>query len=660
MRIAYVCRDLAVDDLLGVGAQTFSAADAMSRAGHQVYLVCEALAPGREQKVRSGGGPAWVPLAPSPAGHQYFTERQEYADRVYRTVSELRHEVGLDAIDFAAAEAITTIRAKRLLGMFPSTILAVRPGPEGMATSGARDIDDFDEAIAEFMSRYALDQADVVLADSTVLAEAIDGGGGRMQYCPPSSPPVAASHATAGDAYTIWHFGDLRPDAGVETFLQAAELLLHQNPEFRFVLAGRDTESDPFGRSYLEYATRRLSPRLKTALTFAGPPRDGSDSLPPPGKQCVLSCSIHQGPASARLAMALGQVITASSGTAAAESVVHGVTGRVVPCGDPGELAAVLLENAASPTKAARLAAAAAETGRDRATATEIAASYQARRSSCTPPAPAPTPAPAPAPQTADLISVVIPLWNQGRYLMDAIESVRAGGPQEVEIVVVDDGSTDPETIATFDALQDVVKVRQPNSGLSAARNAGIAAGSGRYVIPLDADDLLPDGFAAAALQALRRDPGLAYVTGHVHHFGLLDHTYVPVGHVPGLSLVLNTHARATGLFRKEAIEAVGGYDEELPACEDWDLYLSLAAAGYRSDVLPIVGQHYRRHPDSMTFSSSNAMRLPLLQYLLRKHAPKASADSAVELPLILAHLWKTGYEPSASVRLQQRDGRSL
>ena len=637
MRIAYVCRDLAVDDLIGAGARTFAMADVMSRAGHEAYLVCEALAAPWDRAVRSGAGLAWAPVAPSAADHRYFTERQEYADRVYQTLSDLHNEVRLDAIEFAAVEAITTIRAKRLLGMFPSTVLAVRPDDEKIASSPTRGVADFDDAIAVFMSRFAVEHADIVLADSTVLAEATDSGEGRVQYCPPCSPPVTTDRAPEGNPYTIWRFGDLRPDTDVETFLQAAELVLRQSPGFRFVLAGRDTDTDPFGRSFREYATRRLSPELRQALTFVGPLRDDRSALPPAGTQCVLSGSTYQGAVSARLAAALGQVITAPAGSAAAETIEEGVTGRLVPAGDTEELAAVLLENAASPSRAAQPATA--------------AANPYSRRTGRT--------LPVPVPQN-DLVSVVIPLWNQGQYLADAIESVRACGHRNIEIVVVDDGSTEPETIAAFDALRNVVKVRQPNAGLSAARNAGIAAASGRYVVPLDADDLLPAGFVAAALQALSRDPELAYVTGYVRHFGLLDHTYVPVGHVPGLSLVLNTHARATALFRKTAIEAVGGYDEELPACEDWDLYLSLAAAGYRSDVLPIVGQRYRRHADSMTFSSSNGMRLPLLQYLLRKHAPKATAEDAVDLPLILAQLWKTHYEPSASVRLQQRDGGSV
>src|SRR6185503_18598628 len=114
-----------------------------------------------------------------------------------------------------------------------------------------------------------------------------------------------------------------------------------------------------------------------------------------------------------------------------------------------------------------------------------------------------------------------------------------------LEVVVVDDGSTDPATIAAFDALTEVTKIRQANAGLAAARNAGLARCRGRYVVPLDADDLLPPAFVGAAVGAMRRDPGLRAVTGYLRYFELLDLVQVPLGHVPGLSLVVNTHARA-------------------------------------------------------------------------------------------------------------------
>lgn len=611
MRIAYVCRDLAVDDLLGPGARTFAVASAMSRAGHDVVLVSEDLSAPRQGSLR------WARVGPAPADFRYFTERLEYADRVYRTLADLHREAALDAVELAPVEAIATVRAKRLLGEFSSTALCVRPDADvaGAADAGA-DASDVDGAIASFAARYALEHADAVLADSSACGVFAEVARGARRMADPDP------------ARTAWFLGDVRPDAGLETFLDAAEAVLRREPGFRFFVAGRDTDTDPFGRSYRQYATRRrVSPELAAVLTFVGPPRDGV--LPPSGARCVTSSAACQEAASALLAAELGMTAIPLVGLGADELadwlLRDGVT-ALLPDGVTSAEAVEPVHADVRHRAAEDLAAVYRDHGTSRDVRTEGA---------------------------GGLVSVVIPLWNQGQHLQEAVASVRASTHRDVEIVVVDDGSTDPETIAAFDALRGVVKVRQRNAGLSAARNAGIAASSGEFIVPLDADDLLPADFIAAALGALHRNPHLAYVTGHLRYFGLLDFTHIPVGHVPRLSLVLNTHARATGVFRKSAIKAVGGYDEELPAFEDWDLYLSLAAAGFHSDVLPIVGQHYRRHHDSMTFSSSNAMRLPLLQYLLRKHAPKATAGDAVELSLLLAHLWKTGYESSASVLLQ-------
>jgi glycosyltransferase involved in cell wall biosynthesis len=264
------------------------------------------------------------------------------------------------------------------------------------------------------------------------------------------------------------------------------------------------------------------------------------------------------------------------------------------------------------------------------------------------------SPAETSPPAADDLVSVVIPLFNQGHFLIGAIESVRAAGYPHIEIVVVDDGSTDQQTIEIFDKLTGVTKVRQPNAGLSAARNAGIAAAAGRYVVPLDSDDLLSEGFLGPAVDALRRNPELGYVAGYLRYFGLLDYTHVPAGYVPHLSLVVNTHVRATALFKREALMSIGGYDVELPAFEDWDLHVRLALAGYTSDILPFEAHRYRRHAESMTFSSSNAIRRELLQHLMRKHLGSIDHAHACNLLILMASLWKTGYEPSASVRLQQ------
>jgi glycosyltransferase involved in cell wall biosynthesis len=257
-----------------------------------------------------------------------------------------------------------------------------------------------------------------------------------------------------------------------------------------------------------------------------------------------------------------------------------------------------------------------------------------------------------------DPVSVVIPVYNQGRFLASAVDSVRRGGPADLDIVVVDDGSTDRETVAAIDALAGVDVVRRPHRGLSAARNAGIERARRPLILVLDADDMIQPGFLPAAVDALHRRDDLGFVSGYVRYFGLLDLVYVPAGPVGDLNLVLHTHLKSMVLYRREALRHVGGYDESLPAFEDWEIQIRLARAGYDSDVLPLEGQLYRRHVESMSFSISNGMRTELVQYLVRKHADALTAPELIALLQQLVDLWKSGYEPSTSVLLQRAQGR--
>jgi glycosyltransferase involved in cell wall biosynthesis len=659
MRIAYVCRDLAHNRLIGPGAEVFGTATAMARAGHEVYLVSAELAGECTRALRSAAMPTWVRVAHGRDDHSYFTERHHYADRVYDTVLALHRDRALDVLDFADAggEALTVIRAKRLLGEFSRTVVAVTAAPWSTVSHGAAAHEPvrFEAGIDAFAERYCREHADAVIACSAAVAPETGRPDDRLLVRPPAPlpdglPPLADFEPEA--ARTVWHLGDLRPGAGLDTLLRAADLVLEREPRFRFVLRGEDSTTDPVGRSYWHHLRRGLSGRLREALAFDGPltPAD-LPALPGPGTQVVLPDAASASPHAALLAMALGHVVTARAGSAAADLVRPGNTGRVVAAGDATALAEALLAAVRDPGRAAELSAAAAGAARrdhDGAGLAAALASGYRRRAAGRPDGLAGRRRP------RDLVSVVIPLYNQGRHLRQAVASARDSGHPEVEIVVVDDGSTDPATVEVFDALDGVTKVRQHNAGLPAARNAGIGASTGRYVVPLDADDLLPPAFIGKALPALARNPDLAYVAGYTRNFGLLDFVYVPIGYVPDLNLVLNTHARATALFRRDALDAIGGYDEALPAYEDWDLHMRFHEAGHESDILPMEGLLYRRHAESMTFTEANDLRLELLQHLLRKHAGALPPERAGYLLLVLAQLWKTRYEPSASVRFQR------
>jgi len=517
-------------------------------------------------------------------------------------------------------------------------------------------------SIDSFARDYVLTYADALLTDTPPphVDAALAVTRAPIQFAPfvpgPRGVPTLRI-PEVGAVLTIWHLGELTPRSGLDTFLEAAQIVLENVPQARFIVAGDDTPSDPFGRSYWESCARRLSSALRDAVTFVGPLTDDRNPAPMAGNQCVIATATADAAGSVILAMAHSCAVVVREASAAAAFVEQRVSAVVVTPNDAFALATTLLDNIAEPTLAAALsqggALRVATQFQPRQMAGAISLAYAAH-------VPWNSAAEIPPPAADELVSVVIPLFNQGHFLLGAIESVRAAGYPHIEIVVVDDGSTDQETIEIFDRLTGVSKVRQPNSGLSAARNAGIAAASGRYIVPLDSDDLLSEGFLAPAVDALRRNPELGYVAGHLRYFGLLDYTHVPAGYVPHLSLVVNTHVRATALFKREALMLVGRYDVSLPAFEDWDLHVRLALAGYTSDILPLEAHRYRRHAESMTFSSSNAMRRELLQYLMKKHLGSIDHAHACDLLILMANLWKTGYEPSASVRLQQESQQPL
>lgn len=221
-------------------------------------------------------------------------------------------------------------------------------------------------------------------------------------------------------------------------------------------------------------------------------------------------------------------------------------------------------------------------------------------------------------------ISVIIPCYNLGEYLDEAVESVLAQTYQDFEIVIVDDGSTDAATHALLaDYRRPRTRViRTVHGGVSAARNLGIANTTGGYLCALDADDRLEPTYFEKAVPVLDADASIAFVSCWLRTFGDEEREWKPERcDLP--TLLWEDTVLTASLVRREAVVAAGGYDTGMPiqGLEDWDLWLTLAERGCRGVILPEVLFNYRRRAGSLsTISWYGSGHLPLTKYRLAKH----------------------------------------
>jgi len=199
-------------------------------------------------------------------------------------------------------------------------------------------------------------------------------------------------------------------------------------------------------------------------------------------------------------------------------------------------------------------------------------------------------------------VSVIIPTYNCRKYIIDSIESIIAQTIQGVEIIVVDDGSTDDTESALLPYLEKIVYIRQENRGVSAARNTGLSVARGNYVALQDADDLWLPNKLELQLNVLLQNEDIAFVwagAARLQENILLENT--DEYHAKRMHLSLEDFLRYgmtpinTVFFsRRRAIE-IGGFDESLHWKEDWDFLVRLAQDKKRY-YIPIDLAYYRIH----------------------------------------------------------------
>ncbi|HXA18216.1 MAG TPA: glycosyltransferase family A protein [Thermoanaerobaculia bacterium] len=236
---------------------------------------------------------------------------------------------------------------------------------------------------------------------------------------------------------------------------------------------------------------------------------------------------------------------------------------------------------------------------------------------------------------TVTTISVIIPTYNYGRFLCDAIDSALAQTCPALEVIVVDDGSTDdtPRILADYGGRIRVI--HQKNLGVSAARNAGITAARGEYLSFLDSDDIWRPRKLECDVARLAADPTLGMV-----HCGA--ETFDNSGRTLSISLTGLEGWIALDLLRldreviaapgsnvtvrRAAAEEAGGYDPGLQQAEDWDFCYRIACR-YRAGFVPEVLVRYRQH------GSGNHHNIPRMEKNMLKALEKAfqSPDPAVQ-----------------------------
>jgi len=219
-------------------------------------------------------------------------------------------------------------------------------------------------------------------------------------------------------------------------------------------------------------------------------------------------------------------------------------------------------------------------------------------------------------------VSIIIPCYNDGEYLDDSVGSALHQTYKNIQVIIVNDGSTDKATIEKLASFNNslVTVLHKENGHLSSARNHGIRYSSGEFILTLDADDRFEPSFVEKAVKVLDNDPGIGGVTCYLRSFGLKKFRWKPLGG-DTRNFLYRQESCASAMFRKECWDKTGGYDEQMKSgYEDWEYWIRLTAAGYKVHVIKEFLFNYRITSKSMLLTESEPNRATIVNYILEKH----------------------------------------
>jgi GT2 family glycosyltransferase len=217
------------------------------------------------------------------------------------------------------------------------------------------------------------------------------------------------------------------------------------------------------------------------------------------------------------------------------------------------------------------------------------------------------------------LVTVAIAHHNLGRYFPDTLATIAAQTYPHIELVAIDDGSTDVASVEVFEAMRAKYPGwqfhRQANAGIGATRNRCLELACGEFFVPVDADNLAKPDMIAKFVTGMLRNPDLAAMSCYFLAFDVDAPTLVPdqflyalrpVGGPHALAGIRNVYGDANAIFRTAALRSVGGYGTDRgTSCEDWECFVKLVHAGHRLGVVPDHLFYYRHRPGGFSRSTN-------------------------------------------------------
>lgn len=225
------------------------------------------------------------------------------------------------------------------------------------------------------------------------------------------------------------------------------------------------------------------------------------------------------------------------------------------------------------------------------------------------------------------LVSVIIPVFNGAPFLAGAIENVLAQDYQPMEIIVVDDGSSDATADVAAGYPNEVRYVHQPNAGQSAARNRGIKLARGHMLAFLDVDDLWSDHKLKLQTRYLKANPTVEIVQGLIQRMQLSGQTSSNQPRFKVISAPYHYINIGSALYRKSVFDKVGLFDEAMTDSEDIDWFIRAWEKCISKVVLDEVTLFYRKHDSNMSHHQA-----PVnygLTKLIKKHLDRSRNDPA-------------------------------